>query len=71
VSGLHTSWGLRAAAVSAVGLIGWFGLRPMWRSESERAVRTELLPLSPQECDTECQSRQTDCILDCDGAVTV
>ncbi len=38
-------------------------------SKPEREVRTERLPLSPQECDTECQSQQTDCILNCDGAV--
>jgi hypothetical protein len=25
--------------------------------------------LSPQECNTECQAQQTDCILDCEGAV--
>ena len=26
--------------------------------------------LSPQQCNTECQSRQTDCILACDGDVS-
>jgi hypothetical protein len=30
-------------------------------------LQTERLRLSPQECRTECQERQTDCILDCDG----
>ena len=31
--------------------------------------RTERLPLSPQECVTECQARQTDCIQDCEGRI--
>lgn len=61
--------GLRAVAAGATGLLGWFGLRPMLRTEPPAEVRTERWLLSPQECNTDCQSQQTDCILNCDGAV--
>lgn len=63
------SGGRWIVAAVAAGLVVWLGLRPMLLSQSAREVRTERLPLSPQECNTECQSQQTDCILNCDGAV--
>ncbi len=34
-----------------------------------RNPASDRLALSPQNCNTECQARQTDCILDCDGRV--
>ena len=34
-----------------------------------RAPTSDRLALSPQSCTTECQTKQTDCILDCDGHV--
>jgi hypothetical protein len=49
--------------VGAALLLGvWWALDAGSPSES-------LYALSPQECVTECQTRQTDCILDCDGQV--
>jgi hypothetical protein len=53
--------------VVAVALLGvlamWLGGR---ESESTQTVRSAL---SPQNCITACQTRQTDCILECDGVV--
>jgi hypothetical protein len=49
-----------ASATALAGL--WFAL-------DGSAPGSTRYALSPQNCTTECQSRQTDCILDCDGAV--
>jgi hypothetical protein len=38
----------------------------LWLGEPPASQR---FALSPQQCNTECQRRQTDCILDCDGNV--
>jgi hypothetical protein len=51
--------GLAAATALLAGL--W-----LWVDESPSEQR---FALSPQECNTECQRRQTDCILACDGNV--
>jgi hypothetical protein len=51
--------GLSLAAAVLVGLAIWFGETPA----------SQRFALSPQQCNTECQRRQTDCILDCDGKV--
>lgn len=52
--------GLVLAAVALlVGL--WLGLAP--------PLASQRFALSPQQCNTECQRRQTDCILACDGHV--
>lgn len=51
--------GVAAAAVLLAALWVWF----------DSAPKAVLLALSPQQCNTECQRRQTDCILACDGNV--
>lgn len=48
-----------AAAALVAGL--WLWLDP--------APDSQRFALSPQECNTECQRRQTDCILACEGHV--
>jgi hypothetical protein len=50
--------GLSAMALLA-GLWLWLDARPA----------SQRFALSPQQCNTECQRRQTDCILACDGNV--
>jgi hypothetical protein len=55
-------WGLLGVA-GAVLLVG------LWREPGDGSPSSNRYALSPQECVTECQSRQTDCILDCDGQV--
>jgi hypothetical protein len=60
------------ALAAAVLLWAWHGGPvPPLRTGSPQAgtVHTERLPLSPQECVTECQARQTDCIQECDGHI--
>jgi hypothetical protein len=39
----------------------------LWAALDTQAPSAQRFALSPQECTTECQSRQTDCIEDCDG----
>jgi hypothetical protein len=48
------------------GVVVWAALRA---SQGGAAPSSERFALSPQECNTECQSRQTDCIDDCEGNV--
>lgn len=50
--------GLTVAATLA-GLWLWLNPSPV----------SQRFALSPQQCNTECQRRQTDCILACDGKV--
>jgi len=50
---------------AALGVARWLTQRPL--REPLSSLR---LSLSPQECITECQSRQTDCIQECDGHVS-
>lgn len=52
-----------AIVASAILLVG------LWLALDAGSPRSTRYALSPQECTTECQSRQTDCILDCEGAV--
>lgn len=59
-AGMALGLGLLAGATLLAGL--WLALVAVPRGSVRYA-------LSPQYCTTECQSRQTDCILDCDGAV--
>jgi hypothetical protein len=40
-----------------------------WTGDDGRGPHERRFALSPQECNTECQSRQTDCIEDCDGNI--
>lgn len=54
--------GLSISAAAALLAGSWWAL-----DASE--PRAQRFALSPQECNTECQIRQTDCILDCDGNV--
>jgi hypothetical protein len=48
------------------GVAVWAALR---LGLDDAAPSSERFALSPQECNTECQSRQTDCIDDCEGNV--
>ena len=60
------------ALAGLVLLWAWHGRPvPLLRTGTPQSgpVRTEHHPLSPQECVTECQARQTDCIQDCDGRI--
>jgi hypothetical protein len=41
----------------------------LWALVGPGGPREQRFALSPQECNTECQSRQTDCIDECDGKV--
>jgi hypothetical protein len=56
---------LSLLALGAVLGSAWWATGP-----SQRRVTSVRLALSPQECITECQSRQTDCIQECDGRVS-
>jgi hypothetical protein len=58
--------GTAALVVLGVGVMVALGI---WASPAVRAPSSELFALSPQECNTECQSRQTDCVDTCDGNV--
>jgi hypothetical protein len=53
--------GLALAAATALMAGLW-----IWIEPAPAALR---FALSPQQCNTECQRRQTDCILACDGNV--
>lgn len=55
---------LGGAAITLLAVAG------LWAAFAEPTPPlTQHLALSPQECNTGCQSRQTDCILQCDGQV--
>jgi len=64
---------LRTNALLALGIGLSFTLAlgvGFWATRDERRqIEPAWLALSPQECTTECQTRQTDCILDCDGHI--
>jgi hypothetical protein len=60
----RTSTALGMAIVAGVTL-----LVGLWLAGDDSAPGSVRRALSPQNCTTECQSRQTDCILDCDGRV--
>lgn len=66
------TWARRDEAVLALGgaAITLLGVAGLWAGFAQpTSPLTQRLALSPQECNTECQSRQTDCILQCDGLV--
>jgi hypothetical protein len=42
-------------------------LAVLWAALDTLVPSAQKFALSPQDCNTECQSRQTDCIEDCDG----
>jgi hypothetical protein len=53
-------------------LRGWTGILCLLVCAAaceRRKPSSDRLALSPQSCNTECQTRQTDCILECDGRV--
>jgi hypothetical protein len=61
-------WRTRPALGVAV-VAGATLLVGLWLALGGSAPGSAHYALSPQDCTTECQSRQTDCILDCDGKV--
>jgi len=59
----------RGVALLGLGLVAPLGLlagRWLWVDDPPSEQR---FALSPQECNTQCQERMTDCILACDGNV--
>jgi hypothetical protein len=60
----HVGWGIGLAILAAAALWGTIQL-----DLDASAPSSQRFALSPQECNTECQSRQTDCIDECDGNV--
>jgi hypothetical protein len=55
----------RRAALGAAGAAA--AAAGIWVLADGGGPHERRFALSPQECNTECQSRQTDCIDDCDG----
>ncbi len=61
--------GPRGAALGLTVTGGVALLAAAWWALDDGAPPSLRFALSPQECNTECQIRQTDCILECDGNV--
>ena len=59
--------GVKRAALAAAALLA--AVFALWTTGDGRGPRERRFALSPQECNTECQSRQTDCIEECDGKI--
>jgi uncharacterized membrane protein YgcG len=55
------------APIALAVAFGAAALAALWTAIDGSAPRERQFALSPQDCNTECQSRQTDCIETCDG----
>jgi hypothetical protein len=56
-----------SASIALAVAFGAAALAKLWTAFDDTGPSEQQFALSPQECNTECQSRQTDCIEDCDG----
>ena len=64
LGGMRTRVGLSVAVIAVVaGMVALRARTPAGGSSEERFA------LSPQECNTQCQTRKTDCIDACDGHI--